>query len=61
MKNEREKEIEHVNLLNRNSGGFFKQRDKAKQLITNHQQQNANISISWAQREIKKQKEMYML
>lgn len=28
MKNEREKEIEHVRPLNRYCGGFFKQRDK---------------------------------
>jgi Zn-finger domain-containing protein len=60
MKNEREKEIEHANPLNRYSGGLFKQRDKVKQQITDQQQQSVNISISRLQREIKKQREMYM-
>jgi hypothetical protein len=59
MKNEREKEIEHVNPLNRHSGGLSKQRDKARQQITDHQQQNANISISGPHGEIKKQRETY--
>jgi hypothetical protein len=56
MKNEREKEIEHVN---RHSGGLSKQRVKARQQITDHQQQNANISISRPHGEIKKQRETY--
>jgi hypothetical protein len=56
MKNERQKEIEHVNPLNRYSGGPLKQRDKARQQITDNQQQNANISISRPQGEIKKAK-----
>jgi hypothetical protein len=59
MKNEREKEIEHVKPHNRYCGGFFKQRDKARQQIT-EQQQNANISISWPQKKIEKQRERYM-
>ena len=49
MKNERENEIEHVKPFNRYNGGFFKQRDKARQQII-EQLQNANISISWLQR-----------
>lgn len=59
MKNEQEKEIEHVNPFNR-YGGLFKQRDKIRQQITYHPQQNANISISRFQRELKKQREMCM-
>ena len=54
MKHESEKEVEHVNPLNRHSGGLSKQRDKARQQITDHQQQNANISISRPHGEIKK-------
>lgn len=60
MKNEREKEIEHVKPFNRYNGGCFKQRDKARQQII-EQQQNANISISWPQRKIGKQREKYLL
>jgi len=57
MNDERRKEIEHVNPLNKYSGGFFKQKDKARQQIIDQQQQNANISISWPQRKIEKQRE----
>ena len=52
MRNEREKEIEPVKQLNQHSGGFLKNKDTARQQITD-QQQTANISISRAQREKK--------
>lgn len=57
MKNERKKEIEHVNPLNTQRRGLLKQTDKVRQPITDQQQQNPNISISRPQREIKKQRE----
>jgi hypothetical protein len=59
MKNEREKEIENVNPLNTQCRGLLKQTDKIRQQITD-QQQNANISISRPQGEIKKQRDMYI-
>jgi hypothetical protein len=55
MKNERE----HVKPSSRDNGVCFKQRDKARQQII-EQQQNANISISWPQKKIEKQREKYM-
>ena len=61
MKNEREKEIDGVKLLNRRSGGFLKDKDKARQQITDQQQQTANISISRVQREIKTKGDVYAL
>jgi len=60
MKNEREKEIEHVEPLNSYRGGFSKQKDKARQQIT-EQLQNANISISWPQKNRKAKGEVYHL
>jgi hypothetical protein len=59
MKNEREKEIEHVKPFNRYNGGCFKQRDKARQQIT--KQQNVNISISWPQKNRKAKGEVYVV
>ncbi len=63
MKNEREKEIEQVNPLNRYSGGFLQPRDKARQPIIDQQPQNenVNISISRFQRELKKPGETCIL
>jgi hypothetical protein len=46
MKNEREKEIEHVKPPNRYSEGFLQPRDKVRQPITDQQPQNVNVNIS---------------
>ena len=60
MKNEREKEIEQVNPP-RHNGGLFKHRDKVRQQITDHQQQNANSSISRPQKKIKARGDVYVV